>query len=131
MENPLHVFISSVISGMEAERRAVKAAAEAIPLTRPWLFEFSSASSLPLEESYLRAVRECDIFVLLLGDRVTDPVKAEVQTAAVGKKPQLVFLATSAPEEVIKYAQSLGVKYDASSMRTVTVAPMVASVAKS
>ena len=81
MENPLTVFVSSVISGMAAERGAARAAIEAVPLSRPWLFEFSPASSLPLDESYLSKVRGCDIFVLLLAATVTDPVKAEVGTA--------------------------------------------------
>ena len=111
MENPLAVFISSVISGMAAERQAAQAAIQAIPLTRPWLFEFSSASALPLAESYLSKVRECDIFVLLLSDKVTDPVKAEAQTAEEAGKPRLVFLIDRAPDDVVTYAQSLGVKY--------------------
>ncbi len=92
MENPLLVFISSVISGMAAERRAAQAAIRAIPLTRPWLFEFTSASALPLADSYLSKVRECDIFVLLLGRAVTDPVKEEARTAKAASKPRLVFL---------------------------------------
>ena len=111
MEHPLLVFISSVISGMAAERQAAQAAIRAIPLTRPWLFEFSGASSLPLDESYLRKVRECDILVLLLGDRVTDPVEAEVQTDQDNGKPLLVFLYDGAPADVVTKAQSLGVKY--------------------
>ncbi|MBI2907237.1 MAG: SUMF1/EgtB/PvdO family nonheme iron enzyme [Chloroflexi bacterium] len=111
MENPLSVFVSSVIKGMEAEREAVREAIQSIPLTRAWLFEFSSASSLPLTESYLSKVRACDIFVLLLKDKVTDPVRAEVTTAKGAKKPMLVFLGKGAPPEVAKYAQSLGVKY--------------------
>ncbi|MCX6030886.1 MAG: SUMF1/EgtB/PvdO family nonheme iron enzyme [Chloroflexi bacterium] len=111
MEQPLTVFISSVISGMEAERAAARAAIQTIPLTRPWLFEFSPASSLPLDESYLGKVRGCDIFVLLLGDKITAPVKAEVATAQAAGKPLLAFLAASAPAEVAAYAPSLGVKY--------------------
>jgi hypothetical protein len=111
MENPLVVFVSSVIAGLEAERQAVRAALQAIPLTRPWVFEFSPASSLPLAESYLSQVRACDIFLLLLGDRVTDPVKAEVETAQAADKPLLVLVGQGAPGEVVSYAQSLGVKY--------------------
>jgi hypothetical protein len=71
VETDLLVFVSSIVSGMEVERAAVKAAVEAIPLKRPWRFEFSSASSLPLEECYLGIVRACDFCLLLLGDRVT------------------------------------------------------------
>ena len=111
MENPLVVFVSSVISGMEPERQAAWSAIQTIPLTRPWLFEFSSASSLPLEESYVSKVRGCDIFVLLLKDRVTDPVKAEVQTAQSARKPLLVFLGKNAPARLAAYARSLRVKY--------------------
>jgi hypothetical protein len=111
MENPLLVFVSSAIQGMEAERAAARAAIQAIPLTRPWLFEFSSASSLPLAESYLSKVAGCDIFVLLLADRVTDPVKQEVATAKAAGKPLLVFLSAAAPPGVTAYARSLGVKY--------------------
>jgi energy-coupling factor transporter ATP-binding protein EcfA2 len=111
MDNPLIVFVSSVIAGMEAERQAARAAIQAISLTRPWLFEFSSASSLPLQESYLAKVRGCDIFVLLLGDRLTDPVKVEAETARLAGKPLLVFLWEDAPAEVAAFARSLGVKY--------------------
>ena len=111
MENPLLVFISSVIAGITAEREAAEAAIRAIPLTRPWVFEHSPASALPLVESYLRKVRECDIFVLLLGANVTDPVKAEVCEAQAAGKPILVFLSEAAPADVVSYARSLGVKY--------------------
>ena len=111
MENSLIVFISSVIVGMEAERQAAQTAAQAIPVTRPWLFEYSPASSLPLAESYLSKVRTCDIFVLLLGDTVTDPVKLEMETAQGADKPLLVFLDAGAPQPVVDSARSLGVKY--------------------
>ena len=96
MENSLVVFISSVIVGMEAERQAAQTAVQAIPVTRPWLFEYSPASSLPLAESYLSKVRGCDIFVLLLSDKVTDPVKAEAQIAQEVGKPRLVILSDRA-----------------------------------
>jgi hypothetical protein len=43
MESPLTVFVSSVITGMAAERQAVQTAIQAIPLARPWLFESTSA----------------------------------------------------------------------------------------
>ena len=111
MENPLVVFVSSIIAGLEAERRAVQAAIQEIPLTRPWLFEFSPASSQPLDESYLRNVRGCDIFVLLLTKRLSDPVRAEVEAAQAAGKPLLVFVGDAAPGEVVAYAQGLGVKY--------------------
>jgi hypothetical protein len=111
MRDPLTVFISSVIAGMEAERAAAQAAIQVIPLSRPWLFEFSPASSLSLEESYLSKVRDCDIFILLLGATITDPVKKEVGRAQAAGKPLLVFLSASAPADMVKHAQWMGVKY--------------------
>ena len=111
MENPLLVFISSVISGTNAERQVAEAAIRAIPLSRPWVFEHAPASSLPLAESYLSKVRACDIFVMILRDTPTDPVKLEVTTAQSAGKPILVFLSASAPPETIDCARSFGVKY--------------------
>ena len=111
MERPLLVFISSVIAGLTAERQAVEAAIRAIPLSRPWRFESAPASSLPLAESYLSQVHACDIFVLLLGTIITDPVRREVEVAQAADKPLLVFLNASVPADVTAYAQSLGVKY--------------------
>ena len=108
MENPLIVFVSSIIAGLEAERHAVQAAIQAIPLTRPWLFEFSPASSQPLDESYLSKVRGCDIFVLLLKDRLSDPVRAEVEAAQGAGKPLLVFVGDGAPGEVVTYRAGAG-----------------------
>jgi energy-coupling factor transporter ATP-binding protein EcfA2 len=64
-----------------------------------------------LTESYLRKVRECDIFVLLLGRSATDPVKEEARTATAAGKPRLIFVDAAAPTDVVKYAQSLGEKY--------------------
>lgn len=111
MENRLLVFVSSVIAGMAAERQAAEAAIRAIPLSRPWVFEHTPASTLPLTESYLSQVRTCDIFVLLLRDAVSEPVKAEVATALAEKRPILVFLWQDAPGDVTAYAQSIGVRY--------------------
>ena len=129
MENHLLVFISSVISDMSAERQAAESAIRAVPLSRPWVFEHTPASSLPLSESYLSQVRACDIFVLLLRDAPTDPVKLEVSTAQSASKPLLVFLSAAAPPDVVKYAQSLGVKcamYDDTSDLAQKVAEAVA-----
>jgi len=92
MENELLVFLSSPIAKLLAERRAVSEALAAIPLTRPWAFECTPASADPLEESYLDKVGECDLFILLLGQNITDPVHKEWQTALVTAKPRLVFL---------------------------------------
>ncbi len=92
MENPLVVFVSSMIGELWGERRAIKEAIEAIPLTRPWIFEYTPASTDRLEESYLRGVRGCDIFILLLAHSISDPVRREWQIAVAHDKPCFVFL---------------------------------------
>jgi hypothetical protein len=92
MENKLVIFISSLIGELADERYAAKEAVEAIPFTRPWVFEYTPASTDPLEESYLVKVRECDLFILLLGQNITDPVRKEWQTAVAAGKPRLVLL---------------------------------------
>ena len=92
MENPLVVFVSSMIGEFKEERGTVKEAIEAIPLTRPWVFEYTPASSDILDESYLRWVRECDIFILLLAHKLSSAVRKEWQTALAHAKPRFVFL---------------------------------------
>lgn len=92
MENPLVVFVSSMIGELREERRAVKEAIESIPLTRPWIFEYTPASTDRLEDSYLRWVRGCDMFILLLAHSISDPVRREWRIAVAHDKPRLVFL---------------------------------------
>lgn len=91
MEDSLLVFVSSLIGEFIAERQIVNEALKAVPLTRPWVFEFSPASADPLEDTYLEKVRECDLFILLLGQDISDPVKKEWETALAAEKPCLVF----------------------------------------
>lgn len=92
MEDRLLVFVSSLIGELPHEREVVEKAVSAIPLTRPWIFEHTPASSEPLPESYLRKVRECDIFILLVGREISEWVIEEYQTAIEHEKPRLVFL---------------------------------------
>jgi len=91
-ESPLVVFVSSAISGMQRERQVVREASCFPDLTRPWLFEYTSASALPLEASYLSKVEQCDLFVLLLDGRASEAVRLEYSTALQCKKPVLVFV---------------------------------------
>lgn len=92
MENRLLVFVSSLIGELLDEREVVETAVGAIPLTRAWVFEHTPASAEPVAESYLRKVRECDIFILLVGRDISDPVKEEYHAALDHQKPCLVFL---------------------------------------
>ena len=73
----LTIFISSMIGPLWDQRAAIEEAiTTGIPLARPWVFERAPASSEEITESYLARVRECDIYLLILGD---DPVLAKWQ----------------------------------------------------
>jgi len=112
MENRLLVFVSSLIGELLHEREVVGKAVSAIPLARAWIFEHSPASAEPLAESYLRKVEECDIFILLLGKDISDPVKEEYRTAVEHDKPCLVFLkAVERSPEAQAFINAIGVKW--------------------
>ena len=113
MEEKLVIFISSRINDeMKQARQAVREAIEELPLTRPWLFEEAPAAADPLDESYLRWVSKCDLFILLLGEDITDPVKVEWETATQARKPRLVFLKEGARNDTAwEFAKELGVKW--------------------
>jgi TatA/E family protein of Tat protein translocase len=96
-EPPLLVFVSSIMDpqceDLRAERVAAKKAIEAFPqLTRAWRFEDSPASPETAGRVYLNKVKECDIFVLVLGEEITRPALREYATARKYGKPRLVFL---------------------------------------
>jgi hypothetical protein len=113
MEEKLIVFISSRINDeMKRARQAVRQAIEELPLTRAWLFEEAPAAADPLDESYLRWVGKCDLFILLLGEDITDAVKTEWETATQARKPRLVFLKKGAQDDAAwEFAKGLDVKW--------------------
>jgi len=92
-ESKLTIFISSMIGSLWDQRAAVEEAIRTgIPLARPWVFERAPASSEEITESYLARVRECDIYLLILGNDISDPVKAEYRTAVECDNPRLCFV---------------------------------------
>ena len=97
---------------MENEREAVARAVQAIPITRPWRFEATPASTQDVVESYLSKVRECDIFILLIGDADSDAVRREYQTALDASKPVLAFIRdVERPPELDALVRSIRTKY--------------------
>lgn len=56
-----------------------------------WRFEDAPADD-DLRQSYLRKVEECHIFVLIIGQHLTDAVREEFDVAVRLRKPILVFL---------------------------------------
>jgi len=113
MEEKLIVFISSRINDeMRRARQTVRQAIEELPLTRPWLFEEAPAATDPLDQSYLRWVGRCDLFILLLGEDVTDAVRTEWETATQARKPRLAFLEKGAQDDAAwEFAKGLDVKW--------------------
>src|SRR5437899_3324216 len=89
------VFISSVMNAqvedLLAERRAVRDVVDSFDFLRAWAFERTPASSEDLDESYLRPVAESDLFILIVGAQMTDPVIAESLRAKELDKHILVF----------------------------------------
>ena len=67
--------MSSVINGMQEERAIVERAVRSLEIARPWRFETAPASSQEMEESYLSKVRECGIFILLVGSAHSQAVR--------------------------------------------------------
>lgn len=94
MTESLSVFVSSVMADgyLAAEREQLRSAIESLQLTTPWTFENEPAESAPPLDVALRAVRRCDIFVLLVSNAHTAPVEAELDEAERGNKPVLAFV---------------------------------------
>jgi len=113
------VFISSIMSrateDLLAEREAARAAVDYFsPITTPWAFEAEPASPKPLLDFYINGVKSSDLFVLLIGAHMTEPVKAEFETARDHGKPMLVFAKAvpSRDPEAERVLHSANVKYD-------------------
>ena len=112
MEDRLLVFVSSVVDEFLGERDAVEKAVAAIPLTKPWVFEHSPAYAAPVAEAYLRKVRDCDIFILIVGEGISNAVETEYRIALEGDKPRLVFLKDSPrTPEASEFVRSVDVKW--------------------
>src|SRR5437588_13113284 len=79
------VFISSIlnpsIENLLDERKTVRRVVDSYRFLRSWAFEDAPASSEDLDESYLRNVEECDIFIVIIGREAKNPVAAEIRPA--------------------------------------------------
>ena len=78
MDQKLQIFVSSSILELLDERRIIKDTLDSFPLTRSWIFEYTPASTDPLEISYLSKVKECDLFLLLVGSEITNSVRKHI-----------------------------------------------------
>jgi hypothetical protein len=111
------VFISSILNlkteDLRAERNRVRTVVDSYPFLRPWAFEIAPASTEKLDDSYLRHIVECDLFILILGEKITDPVTAEFLKAKDLDKPTLIFAKDSQNRSVQAnlLLHGAGVKY--------------------
>jgi CheY-like chemotaxis protein/translation elongation factor EF-1beta len=99
-QQQINVFISSPMRELEAERRIVKQAIKDLGSQYiPELAEDWAARPEPPAQIWQRAARECDIFVLLLGQEYgtpspetgISPTEDEYNQARAAGKPILVF----------------------------------------
>lgn len=95
------IFVSGVQKELKAERRAVKEAVLNDVLLEEYfdvfLFENAPACGKSAEASYLGEVRECDIYIGLLGDRYgtgkgISPTESEFREARKHDKEILIYI---------------------------------------
>jgi len=99
----MKVFVSSLISGMTAERAAVKRVIELLRHSPVMAEDFGSQPNSP-QIACLQGVRSADLVVLILGDRYGERQASglsathEEYRAARGEIPVLMFLHGGSPE---------------------------------
>lgn len=99
----MEIFISSLISGMEAERAAAKRAIELLRHQAVMAEDFLAQPNSP-QVACLAGVRQADLVVLILGERYGAKQASglsathEEYRAAQGERPVLVFLQGADPE---------------------------------
>ncbi|MDQ4124544.1 MAG: tetratricopeptide repeat protein [Actinomycetota bacterium] len=96
-ERPLQVFISSVIAGLEDERRHVAQVVRDAGM-HAWLFEETPPHSGGLETSYLEQVSESEFVIWLEAGVTTEPVEREIRTALRSAKTRLLVFRLPADE---------------------------------
>ena len=100
----MHVFISSLITGLEEHRAAARLAAETLRHRVVAAEDFGASASTP-QQVCLQGVRDCDVVVLLLGRRygAVQPsglsATHEEYREARGHKPVLVFVNSGGDRE--------------------------------
>ncbi|MGB2678508.1 MAG: DUF4062 domain-containing protein [Candidatus Acidiferrum sp.] len=118
------VFVSSILNtsveDLLEERKTVRQVVDSYRFLRSWAFEKAPASFEELDESYLRNVEECDIFIVIVGGEGSEPVAAEVQRAKQKNKPILVFAKSTSNRKPMAQMilETAGCKY--ASFQTVT-----------
>jgi hypothetical protein len=86
-ERPLLAFVSSVMRPeLQWARDATVEALTKSPTLVPWAFEYTPASSVAADASYLSKVREADFIIWLVGQTSTAPVRDEIAEALAANR---------------------------------------------
>jgi hypothetical protein len=88
---PLKVFISSMKSGSQEERRAVTRILREFPLIKPILAEEIDPSGKPIQDVLDGIMRDADVFIVIIGSRLPHKLEGEYLSDIASKKPVLVF----------------------------------------
>jgi hypothetical protein len=103
------VMLSSTITDLLVLRQAVKRKVDSAGVANAWLFEehAAAAGSRP-EEQYLGIARACDVYVVIVTDRLSEATEAEYQ-AAFGDNPEkiLTFFLGEGSSEVSAFRELL------------------------
>jgi hypothetical protein len=92
MPRALKVFVSCPLDELADERIAIKQALQSLPLSVDWDFSFTAASSGKPSTDYLETIWNADLYILLLGERVSEPVEHEYRTALQAEKPVIALI---------------------------------------
>jgi len=108
MARLVKVYVSCVQNELADERLALKQSVLNLPLSVRWDFNFTSASSGRLSDEYLDQIWDSDLYLVLVGEGITDAVKREYEVAIEADKPT-VALVKDGPrsEEAKEFVRSL------------------------
>ncbi len=103
-EPPLIAFVSSVMCPeLDEVRQETVHTLNRVPWLTSWAFEYTPASSEPVDEGYLRKVREADVVIWLVGEKTTKPVQKEIREAlASNRRLWVMKLPAEQQDEVTK-----------------------------
>jgi hypothetical protein len=92
-ERELKAFVSSVMRGrLNEARQVIVDVLDAARFLAPWAFEFTPASSEPVDDTYLRHVRDADFVMWLAGPDATQPVINEIREALAPPQRRLIVI---------------------------------------
>lgn len=92
MARSVKVYVSCVLNDLADEKLALKQTVRKLPLSVEWEFDFTSLSSGRLSDEYLDRVWDCDLYLILIGESISDTVKREYEVAVEAEKPMVALI---------------------------------------